>query len=327
MAVSISLETCAIVSSPLYEDKCVNRKYDQSTRYTFACVFAVVLALITVTALTFGKRSERMRFVASSQPRTLIVLVPGTFAKNTDWIDAGSTKETFAKVLRRSRPAGDRIISFRWSGKFSHEARVLAAKELAKTINEQNDEFDRVAIVGHSYGGSIATKSADYVDREIDLIICLGTPHVYIRHATMGGDYSLPVYVSPDGLKNTRRLITIDDSGDRVVEEWSNALLTGITEQEAIESTSGWRDTLGSKARSVRPAAIIPRLFESGQIFASRKLVVADDQIQIDSRDARPLGISAHLSLHNPSMGKVIDRLIDADQMGSRQVRHRLIDR
>jgi len=80
--------------------------------------------------------------------------------------------------LKNSHPDA-KIVSFSWSGKNSHQARIDAGRNLANLI-ESYSEAD-IFLIAHSHGGNVCfLASQELTERKskskIHTLICLGTP-------------------------------------------------------------------------------------------------------------------------------------------------------
>jgi hypothetical protein len=76
-------------------------------------------------------------------------LVHGTFAKDETWFKSGGDfYTTYSSLL-----TNEHLISFTWSGKLSHEERLVAAHDLSKKIISYYS--DEVTVIGHSHGGNV----------------------------------------------------------------------------------------------------------------------------------------------------------------------------
>lgn len=124
------------------------------------------------TSESGGDRFEDARGLRSGD---VVFFVHGTFARNATWIDKGGA---FAEELRRSG-ADLHFESFRWSGRNSPDARILAGLSLAERGAQLYAEgHRRFWIVCHSHGGNVALYALrSAVMREATRGICfLGTP-------------------------------------------------------------------------------------------------------------------------------------------------------
>lgn len=269
-------------------------------------IFAGLLAAMLVGIAGCGKQPRR---VTLTSPTKLVILVSGTFASDAIWNRQDVPQLTLAKVLAAGCDREDRVLAFHWSGGVSHSDRTAAANSLVQFIAQQRRSGDEVVLVGHSHGGNVCLLAAAQSRDAIDTVVCLGTPHIYWQHTTSDRrPHFLPVYCSPRTLEKTRSVIAVSDPDDRVAEEWSNLLITGVSDGEARRATTDWQRIAGESKRQSRPA--LQRLFESGNVFATRELSVANVNLQVGTDDPRLLGITPHQQMRDPEMGKVINQLI-----------------
>lgn len=273
----------------------------------------VSIAAAAVALLGIVGCDKLPRRVTASSPSRLIVLVHGTFAGDANWNRQDVPQPTLAKTLAANCSREDRVVAFRWSGGVSHSDRITAANSLVRFVAKNRRLDDKVVLVGHSHGGNVSLMAAANSSHPIDAIFCLGTPHIYFHHRTEDGSSRyLPVYCSPRTLENTSSVIAIRDPEDRVAEEWSNLLITGISQNEAIQATADWQRVIGTSADQVKSAPpVADRLFESGRLFAKRKLSLATHDLTVGSAEPRLLGVSPHLRLHAPELGRVIAETLE----------------
>jgi pimeloyl-ACP methyl ester carboxylesterase len=187
--------------------------------------------------------------------------------------------------------------------------RIEAAQMLAKDIDGMSTDYNRVILIGHSHGGNIALLAAGLCKTQIDSLVCLATPHVYLRVVDREHtDLNLPVYCSPQTLRNTYRILCYCAEGDRVVEDWSNALLTGVSEMEAIELTREWRVRAGLPR--LRDDGLILRLLESENLFASNRLTLAAHNQVIACEVLDTLGTRQHNAIHSCEIGLALGQVL-----------------
>lgn len=267
------------------------------------------LAIIAAVCVLAGCRAAAPNGSQPAADRVLVVIVPGTYGNASFWPMPKDGQATFGSELKDALPPGSDIEPIIWTSSIFHAGRANAAKTLAKVIDTKAADFDRVCIVAHSHGGNIALLALGQCQTDVDMLVCLGTPHAYLR--TVNGDMQgldLPIYCSPSACKRVRSIIAVSADTDAVPEFWSNELLTGLRENEAIDLTRDWREQHGHP-RLQRDSFLV-RLFESGNIFASSQLNMADENIRVHSQVKDLLGIKAHQTLHSRRMGEVIGQLI-----------------
>ena len=120
-----------------------------------------------------------------SAPATPIVvtLVHGTFAKDAEWVQEGSTLR--GEIASALGDHGCEVVFdvFKWSGRNSHKARIKAGYQLADHIRELKKRYpiSKHFIVAHSHGGNVALFAHKHLEDEQHVlgIATLGTPFIY----------------------------------------------------------------------------------------------------------------------------------------------------
>ena len=187
-----------------------------------ACGVICVLALLGIR-------------VVSPPERILVVVVPGTYGNDRFWPNVDDGKVTFGSELLRAIGSDGEVYPFLWASSIHHPNRQQAAANLASVIERKAKGFDRVCLVGHGHGGNVALLAASDCRRTIDMVVCLSTPHVYLRTVdTRANNLLLPVYCSPRTLRNVRSIVCIAPKTDAVPDAVTNLTLTGLAENEAI---------------------------------------------------------------------------------------------
>ncbi len=269
----------------------------------------VVLLIFTAQGCDTPTNSPAASSRAVRTERTLVVIVPGTYGNDEQWPMLLLDHQTFASELARGLRGDVEIHPQLWSSSIFGMRRIEAAQMLSDDIDCMSADYDRVVLVGHSHGGNIALLAASLCRTRIDSIVCLATPHVYLR--VVDGehtDLNLPIYCSPQTLRNTGRILCYCAEGDMVTDAWSNALLTGVSEMEAIELTREWRMLAGSPR--LADDGFVLRLLESDNLFASSRLTFAvhNEVIPCDVRDA--LGIRQHHAIHSCEVGFAVGNVL-----------------
>jgi pimeloyl-ACP methyl ester carboxylesterase len=248
---------------------------------------------------------------AAAPPQShLVIIVPGTYSNDSFWPNVTEGQVSFGSELQQALGDKGKVHSFLWASSIWHEKRAEAAANLAELIESQSKDYDRVSLIGHSHGGNVALLAADMCHTPIDTIVCLATPHAYLR--TRGGDglsYAIPIYCSPRTRANVRSIVCISAAGDAVPDAWSTAFLTGVRENEAIRLTAEWRKQL--QEPRLADDSLLARLFESSNIGCSRELTIADANLQLATAGTDPLGIAAHQQIHSRQMGKLLGELLN----------------
>jgi len=237
--------------------------------------------------------------------RTLIIIIPGTHGNENFWPVISPGNVTFGSELQRGAGAGSDVYPFLWSAPNEQTQRMQAARNLAAVIDDKAGRYDRICLVGHSYGGDVALCAAGMCKHKVDIVVCLSTPNLYLVGKTLAGDVQLPVYCTAAARNNIRRIITVCPNVDRVPDFWAD-VQKGITENDAIHLASGWLEVTG-----------FPRLKEDGWMrdlgFAdnlelTRKLNVADDNVEYVSQVKGAL--APHYAVHSRRMGYEVGQLI-----------------
>lgn len=138
-----------------------------------------------------------------STPVTIII--HGTFASQADWWKLG-TGGTFADRLESAlseqgmcgtvwQPvlkAGLSYEHFAWSGDNSHQARVAAGRNLARSLHELGQRCSassssplHINLIAHSHGGNVALEALRHLKNTVRVqrLVCLGTPLISFRPA------------------------------------------------------------------------------------------------------------------------------------------------
>jgi pimeloyl-ACP methyl ester carboxylesterase len=269
----------------------------------FSRIFAELIAAILAVFLLGGcdKRSDD-----KSETGTLVFIIPGTFGNDMFWPNLVSGKATFGSELQRGVGVDCQVVPFLWSGANDHPSREAAAESLAQLIDEKAVGFKRVCLVGHSHGGNIALRAAGLCRTKIDMVICLSTPHLYLRmRAADGTNLSVPVYCSYLGRKNIGTIVNICPVGDSVP-DWAN-VETGLDENQAIPLTQTWQECLDHPR--LANDGFIAHLFQDDNLWAEWFLNVADANIRIGTLVGDDIG-TIHAAIHSRRVGFVLGQLL-----------------
>lgn len=122
-------------------------------------------------------------------PRTVIVLIHGTFATDAPWTRPNSWfGQSLAEALARRSIASAELTFIDWSGGNSHTARITGSRALAAHVNALGLEpDDSCYLVGHSHGGNIALHAIVHNDatrEQVDGVVTLATPFLFFRDET-----------------------------------------------------------------------------------------------------------------------------------------------
>jgi len=183
--------------------------------------------------------------------RVMVIVVPGTFGNSGFWSTVSENKVSFASEVISGLGEDSTIYPFVWAAPNSHQARVEAARNLAEIIDEKASEYDRVCLIGHSHGGNVALLAAANTKSPVDSVICLSTPHIYLKTKDAQRKVLLvPVYCPLKTFLRVRNIVCISPDSDSIVEGWAD-VFTGLTENDAIGSTRDWLELLGSVPKLV----------------------------------------------------------------------------
>lgn len=122
-------------------------------------------------------------------PRTLIVLIHGTFATGAPWTRPGSWfGRSLAEALERRSVDGADLTFVDWSGGNSHAARTEGSRALAARVRAFDpSQHDSCFLVGHSHGGNVALHAIvhdETVRGRVDGVVTLATPFLIFRDET-----------------------------------------------------------------------------------------------------------------------------------------------
>lgn len=108
--------------------------------------------------------------------RNVLILIPNEPQSNEFWkLETPTMKNILASVKEQNFPT--EIVSFTWTSKDSIDA---VADNLAKIVNENynnSNTFTKISVIAHEKGGVIARKATHKLQRPIDSIYQIFTPH------------------------------------------------------------------------------------------------------------------------------------------------------
>ena len=238
----------------------------------FQILYATLLAFFSLPIVSTG--DEFPLQLSRQKGPVKVFLVHGSFAGNETWPLVVKDKISFASELKRAAGKSSTIHHFVWSGQNNHQARLDAAENLAREIEEFTENDDRIAVVGHSHGGNVALLAASKLDRPIDLVICLSTPHLYlVMENPDGEEVPLPVYCPPQNQKQIKDIVCINPDNDRVPDFWAE--VNGVNDDSAIGLTRSWR-----RAQQL----ILPKVSSPFHDLAAR-VGLTDEIVNLESRD------------------------------------------
>ena len=86
----------------------------------------------------------------------------------------------FCFELRQALGQECEVREFRWSGTNTHEARMAAGADLARSIAAEGGSR-KIHIVGHSHGGNVALAAANHLQPgQVETLVLLANPHMVI---------------------------------------------------------------------------------------------------------------------------------------------------
>lgn len=123
----------------------------------------------------------------STEQSFIVTVVHGTFVRDAEWAQEGSP---LIAAIRHALGDNAHIVRFRWSGRNSNSARMLAATELRAHL--QREEYGRPSarhvLFAHSHGGNVVM----YALAEPELrsrvagVITMSTPFILARPRGLG---------------------------------------------------------------------------------------------------------------------------------------------
>ncbi len=117
-------------------------------------------------------------FSTKSIARTVCIFIHGTWGIESPWyLPGGDFFETFTESAQHYEPCHS--VSLSWSGKNTHQARLLAAHQLVRLIKSYSPKTSFI-IIAHSHGANVAFLASsilyEYNNHQIDTIYALGPP-------------------------------------------------------------------------------------------------------------------------------------------------------
>lgn len=275
-------------------------------------VYFALLGIVftAVTAASTYYVAPRLR----SKPH-LVIIVPGTYSNDHFWPSVVPGQVTFGSELQQALGEQGRVEPFLWASSINHQNREEAAEMLVKEIDAKASKYSRISLVGHSHGGNVALLASGMCKTRIDTIVCLATPHVYLRTVgPQGNRYAVPIYCSQRTRQNTRAIISVVAASDAVPDVWSTEVFLGLRENKAIDLTRDWREKLQDPR--LADDSLLSRLFERSNVVTARELSVADHNLQLASQADDMLGTKAHSQIHSRRLGKLIGDVIQQGERG-----------
>ncbi len=242
----------------------------------------------------------------------LVIIVPGTYSNDDFWPTVRAGKSTFGSELQRALGDEATVHAFLWASSLNHLNRDEAANMLARFIDEQAVNYDRISLVGHSHGGNVALLAAGRCDAPLQTIVCLATPHALIKTKEQEDQhFQLPVYCSRRARENTQSIISVVATTDAVPDFWSSGALNGIRDNTAIDLSQEWQQELDQPR--LADDSLLSRLLQQGNVVATRDLPIADHNIHLTSLSKDLLRVAAHHQIHSRQLGKLIGNVLKGE--------------
>ena len=255
-----------------------------------------------------GQPATKPTETATRSLKRLVIIVPGTFGNDDTWPVPDSNEVTFASRLQESAGPSSTVLPIIWTSDIWDEARLVAAEHLTGIINQKASQFDEIYLVAHSHGGNVALLASGMANHRIAGIVCLATPHIYLRtRDSQGKKLNLPVYFSPAARKNVDWVVAAVGEGDEVPETYVN-FATGVSEADAIRLTEPWQDKMDNPR--LENDSVWLRLTKGDNVFSSKRLNTAKCNTQLDVGAKDFLGLKAHHAIHSPEIGVEVGKLI-----------------
>ncbi len=244
----------------------------------------------------------------SSQAKTHLFLVHGTYAGNEKWTQNLEEKVTFASESVRGLGGEVVVHPFVWSAKNTHESRMKAARNLSAQMERHTKRGERILIVGHSHGGNVAMQAAAFADREVEMVICLSTPHMYLVMTNEDEtEVKLPIYCPPNNANKIKQIVSIRPSTDDVPGYWAE--IDGIDDDDALAATLEWRT--GQNLNLPKVADPFHELLERIKVVDEVKNIRAEPELTVAYTNieylSRVKGIEdSHSAVHSHRMGYLV---------------------
>jgi pimeloyl-ACP methyl ester carboxylesterase len=285
--------------------------YMNTSRLTVGCAIARLIAVCLANVVLFRPATTMAQDNQVASTRTLVIIVPGAAGNASFWTNIESGQVTFASELQRAEGPGTEIYPYLWNGGVDHASREAAAKELASIIDQKAGGFDRVCLVGHSFGGDIALRAAGECTTHVDTVVCLATPHAYLLMQTANQQQLfVPVYCTWESRQNIKTIVNVYPQNDApVVNAANNFKRMELTEADAIPLTQSWQEHVG-----------FPRLLNDdlsrhffrleNNLVMAEPLNVGNVNITIQSLVKPGPTFAEHSAIHSRRMGYVVGELL-----------------
>jgi|SRR5215831_2545657 len=117
---------------------------------------------------------RRPDFMSKETP-ICCVLVHGTFSQGL-W--TGNPNTAIRKAIKARIPS-THFEAFKWSGCHSQAARSRAADELKSRLSNLSQNYEKIAVIGHSHGGNVGLQAIQALGRPSVALVTLATPFLY----------------------------------------------------------------------------------------------------------------------------------------------------
>lgn len=159
-------------------------------------LFVVIMSFFLPIAIKCRVTTNRPDIPqASTNKRSLYIIIHGTWGHESKWyLPGGNFFETLKKQIASPQAI---IIPFTWSGRNSHESRIIAGHQLKTLIQSYPIPID-IYLINHSHGGTVASLATQFMaedprnNHHIKAMLNLGTPIDPSRYAP---NYSIVDYV------------------------------------------------------------------------------------------------------------------------------------
>ncbi len=121
-------------------------------------------------------QAELTSLKALKDPRNILILIPNTPESDEFWKLSTPTMQAVEKIVKANNLPVE-IVSFTWPKDLQVEG---AAQNLANLITanyKNNDQFKNITILAHGKGGTIANIATASLERTVETIYQLFTPH------------------------------------------------------------------------------------------------------------------------------------------------------
>jgi len=267
-----------------------------------------LLCLFAFVGCGSSTRTVNGRTVGSQTARTLVVVMPSIVTSDTSWTELREGETNFASELIRHASPDTEVVGIRWPADAWQRPLTDSAKRVVEELEQRMVGFDRIVLVGHSHGGNVALLAAGQCSRRIDQVICLSTPHIFLRVASADDEpLNIPVFCTKPARENSDMIVTIVAEGDEVSITWINLFTSGTPRDEAVRLSQSWLDEINVEAPKKK--GFWKKFINGDDLFASDILSLADEHFIVDLAAGttslpRAVGVTAHVNTHDAVMGR-----------------------